>query len=88
MFIYIFVSVLMTMLMWILMYLDGKLFDHRKSKWTYIKNTLVTVLLSCGSLYLGQLIGTNPFRNTGMFSSGTTYLSDVGQDILSGPPAF
>ena len=84
---YILVSVVMSILMWALMYFDTKLFDQKKTKWTYFKNMLATGLLTTFALYLGKLVGTTSVAQMGG-GLGTTYLPDVGQDILSGIPPF
>jgi hypothetical protein len=77
---------------WFFMYLDTRLLDNPKTKTTYIKN----MMLIGGIVGFGvHLIGEDTFKDSfgGQGGSGgsghkSSYLSDYGEEMLTGNPDF
>jgi hypothetical protein len=68
------------------MYIDGRLFDVTRSKFTYIKNMIMVAAVSTLCVYFFQASST-AMSSTGP-SLGGTRLVDGGEKILTGLPPF
>lgn len=77
---------------WVFMYLDSRLFDTPKTKFTYIKGMSFVAILSATIVYF---MGT-PVKMTGQAGGqvlappvhGTTLVHGANQEIFSGLPPF
>jgi hypothetical protein len=78
-------SMLTTLLM---MYLDGRLFDNKRTKATYIKNMILSAMISAFAVYM---FSDTPVL-TGGASAAVSNLENLrfvdGEQILTGMPNF
>lgn len=66
------------------MYIDGRLFEKTRSKFTYIKNMIMVSAISTLCVYFFQSSAPSP---TGL-NLGGTRMVDGGEKILTGLPPF
>ncbi len=70
----------------VLMYLDSKLFDEPRTKTTYLKNmAMVGGIIAFGIHSIGE---ANFNKAIGMSSSNVTLMGDLGEQIATGEPNF
>ncbi len=72
---------------WLFMYLDARLFDSPKSKFTYVKGI---VFVSAISALIVYFMGGNKTQMGGApsVSMGTSVVHGIGEEILTGMPNF
>ena len=69
------------------MYIDGRLFDTTRSKFTYIKNMIMVSAISTLCVYFFQS-STPSSQSTSNIQLGGTRLVEGGEKILTGLPPF
>lgn len=67
------------------MYIDGRLFEKTRSKFTYIKNMIMVSAISTLCVYFFQSSGT---PSPAGLNLGGTRMVDGGEKILTGLPPF
>lgn len=80
------------------MYLDSRLFDKPKTKWTYIKNIVMTNIITLSAIYVITWLSPNKSVAQVVQSGGqvvskisgqpTTYISQLGEEMLAGEAPF
>ena len=72
---------------WLFMYLDARLFDSPKSKFTYVKGIVFVASVSASIVYF---MGGNNKQMAGpnTVSMGTSQVAGIGEEILTGMPNF
>jgi len=70
------------------MYIDGRLFDKTRSKFTYIKNMIMVSAISTLCVYFFQSSGTTGTPSPAGLQLGGTRIVDGGEKILTGLPPF
>jgi hypothetical protein len=85
----IFVGIASAIIMGLFMYIDSRLFDLKKDKLTYIKNMLLTGLISGLCVYFtnGGLTTLSQTTNSAQLG-GSAIVSGINQEILTGIPTF
>lgn len=81
-------GVLAALIVFVFMYIDSKLFDEPKTKLTYFKNMLLTGAIVGGGIYL---LGESAFESALNFNknaNSSTYMSEYGEEIMTGNPQF
>lgn len=94
---------------WLLMYLDSRLFDKPKTKFTYIKTIVMTNIVTLMVIWLvmwlsptktgdikaviqaggsGNAAGTLIPDAPKIVMPNTTFLSEIGEEMLSGDAPF
>lgn len=83
---------------WLLMYLDSRLFDKPKTKWTYIKNIIMTNIITLSTIYVITWLAPSKSVKEIIQSGGqpvakisgqpTTFVSQIGEEMLSGDAPF
>lgn len=87
------VSVLAGLVTWVFMYLDARLFDTPKSKFTYFKGIVFVAAVAGLTVYfMGpsrvQVGGLGGLGGPALQHAGTTLVSGIGEEILTGMPNF
>ena len=76
-------------LSWIIMWLDTKLLDNPKPKGLYLKNMIMVGLVTA---LIVSFIGEQNLGHRKMIGGGSvvglSYISDIGEEIITGPPTF
>ncbi len=88
-------SVFSAIVTWLFMYLDTKIFDSPKTKFTYVKNMILvsgityTIVYFMGSPNLPQ-IGGSALKSSAAVSipETTSLMTDIGQEMMTGMPNF
>ena len=89
----VFTAIFAGLATWFFMYLDARLFDTPKSKLTYLKGIGFVSSLAALIVYFMPK-GSSPGLMSGGCGpslsdiQGTTYIPDVGQEIITGMPRF
>lgn len=85
------VSIVSGLVTWIFMYLDARLFDTPKSKFTYFKgitfvsglSALIVYFMGSPKLQVGGSVQSLPPAHM-----GTAMINDIGQEVMTGLPNF
>ena len=90
---YLIASVGATIVAWILLWADSKLFETEKSKLTYVKTAIMVSFIVCFIIYfMGgrrlQLGGSPPVDVPAVLSTGGAIKMVGGQPIIGGVPNF
>ncbi len=91
------VSVVSSLVTMVFMYLDTKVFDNPKTKFTYFKNVVLVFAISYSIVYFmgnpnisqvgGSVLSTLPIA-TALSPSSTSLVADINQEIMTGMPNF
>ena len=97
------VSIVSSLITLVFMYLDTKVFDNPKTKFTYFKNMVLVfaksycIVYFMGNPNISDMSGLSQMGGTGMLSTttmpslaqaGTSFVSDINQEIMTGIPNF
>lgn len=106
---YVFITIGVSLITWLLMYLDSRLFDKPKTKFTYVKTIIMTNIVTLLVIWLvmwlspsktgdikaviqaggsGNGAGTMIADAPKIVMPNTTFLSDIGEEMLSGDAPF
>jgi len=86
----IIVAIVSSLITCLFMYLDSRLFDTPRTKFTYFKNMVLVSGISVAIVYFmgGNAGNTGKFQLGGVPASSTAVISGIDQEIFTGPPAF
>lgn len=83
---------------WFFMYLDSRLFDKPKTKWTYIKTIMMTNVITLSAIYIitwlaptksvSEIIQSGGHVTPKISGQPTTFVEQLGEDMLSGEAPF
>jgi hypothetical protein len=85
------VSIVSSITAMLFMYMDTKILDNPKSKFTYLKNMILVGAISYAIVYfmgnpslsqIGGSVAELPYQGT------TSLVTDIGQEIMTGMPNF
>lgn len=85
------VAIIASLVTWLFMYIDARLFDTPRSKFTYFKNM---VLVSCISVAIVYFMGGGLTVSKFQVGGGATallnksYINGIDQEIFTGSPNF
>jgi NADH:ubiquinone oxidoreductase subunit 6 (subunit J) len=76
-----------------MMYIDSRLFDKPKNKMTYIKNIILVNLVTFSSIFILTWLSPNGnikdiSQTVKKIEGNTTYIKQLGEEMLSGDAPF
>ena len=81
------VALLASVFTFVTMYIDGRLFDVKRSKATYMKNMALVALVSCAAVYFFSQVPSLAPGGSTVSNLGAVRFVD-GEQILTGLPNF